>query len=153
MNSELHTWPELSKVYEDLMCGDIGLSKPLSKHGKLLASLNTLVNALSPSTKKKGEVERFPSKTKQIIVQLEWAPLGWGSDSRNRILINPKHVTLLWNGIMLQGVFGEPKLVVELMLPNADRNIFVDWAKQLFLDRQSLAGLGLLRRLAGRTLA
>lgn len=47
---------------------------------------------------------------------------------------------------MLQGVFGEPKLVVELMLPKADRKPFVEWAKQLFLDRQSLAGLGLLRQ-------
>lgn len=146
MSYNSHDWPELSRVYEDLLCGAIGLSKPLNQHGKLLNSLNTLVSALSPSTKNKGEVERYPSKTKPIIVQLDWAPLSWGADSRNRVLINPDHVTLLWNGIMLQGVFGEPKLVVELMLPKADRKPFVEWAKQLFLDRQSLAGLGLLRQ-------
>ncbi|WP_394234468.1 hypothetical protein [Pseudomonas anguilliseptica] len=146
MNADSHAWPELAHVYDDLLCKRVGLAKPLSQHGKLLDALKTLVNALSPSTKAKDEVYRYPSRTKPILIQLDWVPLGHGTDSRNRVLINPAHITLLWNAILLQGVFGEPKLVIELLSPKAKRQPLVDWAKQLFLERQSLAGLGLLRQ-------
>jgi len=146
VKSDSRTWPELAQVYDDLLCKKIGLAKPLSQHGKLLDALKTLVNALSPSTKKKDEVYRYPSRTKPILIQLDWVPLGTGTDSRNRVLINPALITLLWNAILLQGVFGEPKLVAELLEPKAKRQPLVDWARQLFLERQSLAGLGLLRQ-------
>ncbi|SDT86541.1 hypothetical protein SAMN05216296_0016 [Pseudomonas pohangensis] len=139
-------WPELAKVYENLLCSGIGLAKPLKQHGKLVDSLKTLVNALSPSTKKKDEVYRYPDRTKTIIIQLDWAPLGIGPESRNRVRINPDHITLLWNAILLQGVFGEPKLVAEFLKPTANRQPLVDWARQLFLERQTVAGLGFLRQ-------
>lgn len=146
MQAKVCNWPELAQVYDELLCKKIGLAKPLSQHGKLLDALKTLVNALSPSTKKKDEVYRYPSRTKPILIQLDWIPLGIGTDSRNRVLINPAHITLLWNAILLQGMFGEPKLVADLLKPKANRQPLVDWAKQLFLERQSLAGLGLLRQ-------
>jgi hypothetical protein len=138
-------WPELGKVYEDLLCVRVGLARPLRQHGKLLNSLNTLVNALSPSIKEKDVVFRQPDRSKPWVIQLDWEPIGGGSDSRNRVRINPEHITLLWNAILLQGVFGEPKFVVDFLKPNAKRQPFVDWARQLFLERQSLAGLGMLR--------
>lgn len=145
MKSDSRNWPELAQIYDDLLCSKIGLSRPLSQHGKLLDALKTLANALSPSRKDPAQVERTPDREKAII-QLDWTPLNYGPDSRNRVRINPKHVTLLWNAILLQGVFGEPKLVVEFLKPKANRQPLVTWARQLFLERQSLAGLGLLRQ-------
>lgn len=139
-------WPELAQIYDDLLCKKIGLAKPLSQHGKLLDALNTLVNALSPSVKNKDEVYRYPSRTKPILIHLDWTPQGTGKESRNRVRINPKHITLLWNAILLQGIFGEPKLVAEMLNKGAHRQPLIDWARQLFLERQSLAGLGLLRQ-------
>lgn len=145
MRSDRSAWLELGQVYEDLLCKQVGLAKPLSQHGKLLDALKTLVNALSPSTKKKDEVYRYPSRTRKIIIRLDWIPLGSGSDSRNRVLINPADVTLLWNAILLQGMFGEPKLVATLLDEKEDSSALIGWARDLFLERQSLAGLGLLR--------
>lgn len=145
MALDTHSWPELGRVYEDLLCTGMGLSKPLSRHGKLLNSLNTLVNALCPSTKEKDDVSRTPDKEKVRIIELAWQPLAYGKESRNRVQINPEHVTLLWNAILLQGVFGEPKLVVGFLKPKAKREPLVEWAQHLFLERHSVAGLGLLR--------
>ena len=146
MASDSRHWPELAQVYEDLLCKKVGLAKPLSQHGKLLNSINTLVNALSPSLKQKDEVDRRPDRSKPRLIHLDWMPIIGGPEGRNRVRINPEHITLLWNAILLQGVFGEPKLVVELLNPNTKRQPLVDWARQLFLERQSLAGLGLLRQ-------
>jgi hypothetical protein len=146
VKSDSGTWPELAHAYEDLLCKRIGLAKPLSQHGKLLDALKTLVNALSPSKKEPEKVERIPDRTKAIIIELDWTPLSYGPESRNRVRINPKHITVLWNAILLQGIFGEPKFVVKLLKPNAQRQALTDWARHLFLERQSLAGLGLLRQ-------
>ncbi|WP_417788160.1 hypothetical protein [Stutzerimonas xanthomarina] len=146
MKSDSRHWPELAQVYDDLLCKKIGLARPLSQHGKLLNSVNTLVNALSPSLKDKDEVDRRPDRTKHRAIHLDWEPIIGGLEGRNRVRINPAHITKLWNAILLQGVFGEPRLVVELLKPDAKRQALVDWARQLFLERQSLAGLGLLRR-------
>ncbi|WP_369989564.1 hypothetical protein [Pseudomonas xanthosomatis] len=131
---------------EELLCKRAGLARPLSQHGKLLDAVKTLVNALSPSLKAANQVYRYPDRSKLILIELQWVPLGVGKESRNRVLINPDHVTLLWNAILLQGVFGEPKLVIEFIRPNAKRQGMIDWAKELFFERQSLAGLGLLRQ-------
>lgn len=146
MKSDPRHWPELAQVYDDLLCKKVGLQSPLSQHGKLLNSLNTLVNALSPSIKEKEEVYRQPDRSKYRAIHLDWTPIVGGREGRNRVRINPAHITLLWNAILLQGVFGEPKVVVELLRPNAKRQPLVDWARHLFLERQSLAGLGLLRQ-------
>jgi hypothetical protein len=106
VQDKARNWPELAQVYDELLCKKIGLAKPLSQHGKLLDALKTLVNALSPSTKNKDEVDRYPSRTKPILIQLDWIPLGIGTDSRNRVLINPAHITLLWNAMNRPGFRG-----------------------------------------------
>lgn len=147
MKSEAAKWPELHKVYEDLLCKRVGLARPLRQHGKLLDSLNTLANALCPSIKNKDAVYRQPghNENKPRLIELHWQPLAYGPESRNRVRINPAHIPLLWNAILLQGVFGEPKFVVKFLSPTTRREPLVDWARDLFLERQSLAGLGLLR--------
>ncbi|MBU3008593.1 hypothetical protein [Cobetia amphilecti] len=139
-------WREISSVYEDLLCIKVGLSKPLSRHGKLLNSIKTLVSALSPSLKHKDDVSRRPDRSKTQHLRLDYTPIGHGCDSRNRVRINPGDVTLLWNAILLQGIFGEPKVVIQLLEQEKMRTELVEWARELFFERQSLAGLGLLRQ-------
>lgn len=146
MRPDTRAWPELPRVYETLLCDRAGLARPLRQHGKLLDSLNTLVNALCPSTKARDEVYRRPLDKSRSLIELDWQPLHHGKDSRNRVRLNPAHIPLLWNAILLQGVFGEPRLVVEFLGHQARREALADWARELLLERQTLAGLGLLRQ-------
>lgn len=141
-------WPEQSDVFEQILCIEFGLAKPLKQHGKLLDSVKTLANALCPTVKKgKGKVEWQRDRSKPMLVELDWQPPSSSSlGSRNRVRMNPAHITLFRNAILLQGVFGEPKVVVEFLTSNSKRQEYADWARQLFLERQSLAGLGLLRQ-------
>lgn len=146
MGSDRSCWPEQSEVFEQILCVEFGLAKPLSQHGKLLDSLKTLANALCPSFHGKHDVHRQIDRTKPVLVELDWAPLAYSTGSRNRVRMNPAHVTLFRNAILLQGVFGEPKIVVEFLSSNRHREEYANWARELFLHRQSLAGLGLLRQ-------
>lgn len=142
-------WPEQSEVFEQILCVEFGLAKPLSQHGKLLDSLKTLANALCPSFHGKHDVHRQIDRTKPVLLELDWAPLAYSTGSRNRVRMNPAHITLFRNAILLQGVFGEPKIVVEFLSSkelSQLRKEYAHWARELFLNRQSLAGLGLLRQ-------
>lgn len=147
MANDRPRWPEQSFVFEQILCVEFGLTKPLSKHGKLLDSLKTLGNALCPSEKQPGSVDRTADRKKTVLVELDWEPPSSTSvGSRNRVRMNPAHITLFRNAILLQGVFGEPKVVVDFLTSHIKRQEYADWARQLFLGRQSLAGLGLLRQ-------
>ena len=132
-------------MYETLLCERAGLARPLRQHGKLLDSLNTLANALCPSTKNRDEVYRRPLDRPRSLIELDWQPLHHGKDSRNRVRLNPAHIQLLWNAILLQGLFGEPRLVVDFLRYPTRREALAEWIRELFLERQSLAGVGLLR--------
>lgn len=142
MRSEKDRWPELVQVFEALLCPP--LSKPLSRHGSLRNSLNTLANALCPSTKDQTG-GRSPDKDKLRLISLHWSQVGYHDDTRNSVRIDPNDRTLLWNAILLQGVFGEPKAVVAILSDPAKRREYAEWARAVFLDRQSVVGLGLLR--------
>lgn len=148
MQTDRSLWPEQSDVFERILCIEFGLAKPLSKHGKLLNSIKTLANALCPTLKKgKDDVTWKRDPSKPLLVELDWTPAASTSvGSRNRVRMNPAHITLFRNAILLQGVFGEPKIVIEFLTSSSKRREYADWAKQLFLERQSLAGLGLLRQ-------
>ncbi|MNZ90855.1 hypothetical protein D3C78_1098260 [compost metagenome] len=143
MRSEKDRWPELIQVFEALLCPP--LSKPLSRHGSLRNSLNTLANALCPSTKDKTG-GRSPDREKLRLISLHWSQVGYHDDNRNSVRIDPNDRTLLWNAILLQGVFGEPKAVVAILTDPDKRREYAEWARAVFLDRQSVAGLGLLRQ-------
>lgn len=148
MANDRSIWPEQADVIERVLCNEFGLTKPLTQHGKLLDSIKTLANALCPTLKKgkdDGNWRRDPSKP--MLIELDWAPAASTSvGSRNRVRMNPAHITLFRNAILLQGVFGEPKIVIEFLTSDSKRQVYADWARQLFLERQSLAGLGLLRQ-------
>ena len=146
MISDKDNWPELTQVFEALLCPP--LSKPLSRHGALRNSLNTLANALCPSEKDSVNGGRKISRTKPCLISLHWQQqeLSYHDDSRSSVRINPDDKTLLWNAILLQGVFGEPKVVVDILTDLAKRTEYTEWARTLFLERQSVVGLGLLRQ-------
>lgn len=146
MISEKDRWPELTQVFESLLCPP--LSKPLSRYGSLRNSLNTLANALCPSEKDGDNGGRKISRNKSKLITLHWQQLELShhDDSRTSIRISPNDKTQLWNAILLQGVFGEPKAVVAILTDPEKRNEYAEWARTLFLDRQSVVGLGLLRQ-------
>ena len=148
MQTDHSLWPEQSDVFEKILCIEFGLAKPLGQHGKLLDSVKTLANALCPTLKKgKDNVNWERDKTKPMLVELDWTtPSSTSVGSRNRVRMNPAQITLFRNAILLQGVFGEPRVVVEFLTSDSKRREYADWARQLFLERQSLAGLGLLRQ-------
>ena len=143
MKSEKDCWPELTQVFESLLCPP--LSKPLSRHGSLRNSLNTLANALCPSERDLQTGGRRIRRDKARFISLHWQQTNYHEDSRNSVHIDPQDTTLLWNAILLQGVFGEPKAVVAILTESDKRREYAEWAHAVFLDRQSVAGLGLLR--------
>jgi hypothetical protein len=92
---------------------------------------------------------RGPLKTplSPVIRMVRRRPAGLGATgSRDSWYLNPADESLVWNAILLHGLFGAPKIVVTLIRDKTQRPAHVDWARQLFLDRQSVAGLGLLRQ-------
>ncbi|MCW8158568.1 hypothetical protein D7243_20555 [Stutzerimonas stutzeri] len=143
MKSDENCWPELATVFENLLCPP--LSKPLSRHGSLRNSLNTLANALCPSEKDVQSGGRRTRRDKARLISLHWRQCNYHEDSRSTVHIDPRDTTLLWNAILLQGVYGEPKAVIAMLTEEDKRLEYAEWASALFLDRQSVAGLGLLR--------
>ncbi|UIP32234.1 hypothetical protein [Stutzerimonas kunmingensis] len=132
-------------MLERLLCPP--LSAPLSQkqYGSLRIALNTLVEALASATVKgRGALK---TTLPPLIAMERSRTNGPGSTgSREHWYINPADEALIWNAIVLQGLFGVPKIAVLLIRERSERLAYVDWARQLFLDRQSVAGLGLLRQ-------
>lgn len=48
------------------------------------------------------------------------------------------------NAVLLQGIFPEPKVVIKLFNSVAERRSHAQWARELLLERQSVAGLALV---------
>jgi len=145
VRSDRRTWPEHTAVLERLLCPP--LSPPLSqkRYGSLRDALNTLIDALgSKTTRGRGALK----ETLAPLLSIErFRPDGPGATgSRERWCINPDDEVLVWNAIILQGLFGAPKVAITLIRDSSERQAHADWARQLFLNRQSVAGLGLLRQ-------
>jgi hypothetical protein len=131
-------------VLERLLCPP--LSAPLSQkqYGALRVSLNTLIEALASAGKGRGALKA----TLPPLIDMKRSRLnGPGArGSRERWQLNPDNEVLIWNAILLQGLFGVPKIAITLIREHSERKAYVGWASQLFLGRQSVAGLGLLRQ-------
>ena len=132
-------------VLERLLCPP--LSAPLSQkqYGGLRIALNTLVEALASETVK-GRGALKTTLPPLIAMERRRTDGPGAKNSRENWYINPADEALIWNAIVLQGLFGVPKIAVLLIRERSERQVYVDWARQLFLDRQSVAGLGLLRQ-------
>lgn len=145
MRSDAKKWPEHTTILERLLCPPLLAPLSQKQYGALRIALNTLVEALaSPTVKGRG-----PLKTilPPLMDMKRDRPSGPGATgSREHWYINPNDEVLIWNAIILQGLFGAPKTAVMLIREPSERQAYVDWAMQLFLDRQSVAGLGLLRQ-------
>lgn len=145
MRSDSKQWPEHTEVLERLLCPP--LSRPLSqkRYGGLRIALNTLVEALAGETVK-GRGALKTTLPPLITMERRRTDGPGATHSREHWYINPADEALIWNAIVLQGLFGVPKIAVLLIRECSERQAYVDWARQLFLERQSVAGLGLLRQ-------
>lgn len=132
-------------MLERLLCPP--LSAPLSQkqYGGLRIALNTLVEALANETVK-GRGALKNTLPPLIAMERRRTDGPGAKNSRENWYINPVDEALIWNAIVLQGLFGVPKIAVLLIRDRSERQGYVDWARQLFLERQSIAGLGLLRQ-------
>lgn len=145
MGSNSKQWPEHTEILERLLCPP--LSRPLSQkqYGGLRTALNTLVEALARETVK-GRGALKTTLPPLIAMDRRRADGPGAFDTREHWYINPADEALIWNAIVLQGLFGVPKIAVLLIRECSERQAYVDWARQLFLELQSVAGLGLLRQ-------
>jgi len=58
--------------------------------------------------------------------------------------IPAKEMLAVRNAVLLQGIFPEPKVVIKLFTAVAERHSYAQWARELLLERQSVAGLALV---------
>jgi hypothetical protein len=101
----------------------------LAAHPSLRNAANTLINALK--------------KAKVIAIGKE--RYEYSTSDRSRLLIPQDAVSCLVNAVLLQGIFAEPKVVVGLITGIEDRAEYATWAREILVNRQSVAGLGLVR--------
>ncbi|WP_110188558.1 hypothetical protein [Pokkaliibacter plantistimulans] len=102
----------------------------LSKHPVLRHSVSTLVTAL----------------TKDKVLHLQKVKEFHTTGSRSRKTLPASDLTTLSNAIILQGIFGEPKIVRSLFTDPATRSGHADRARSLLLERQSVASVGLINQ-------
>lgn len=132
-------------MLERLLCPPLSVPLSQKQYGGLRDALNTLIEALaSPTSKGRGALQT--TLPPLIAMERRRTDGPGGKNSRENWYINPSDEALIWNAIVLQGLFGAPKIAVVLIRERTERQAYVDWARQLFLDRQSVAGLGLLRQ-------
>jgi hypothetical protein len=111
-------------------------------YGDLRNALNTLIDALATETKGRGPY----GVTQAPLIKRQSAGGSGAPNARKRWLLDPADAPLIWNAILLQGIFGTSKAAVMLIREVEQRQAYADWARTLFVDRQSVAGLGLLRQ-------
>lgn len=105
------------------------LGVTLAKHPSLRNSVNTLLSAL----------------TKAKVIAIDKVPVKFSVKNKAHTLVPQKATTALVNAVLLNGVFGAPKLVVGLFTGSSNRVEYAKHARALLIDRQSVAGLGLVR--------
>ena len=105
------------------------LGVKLVAHPNLRNCANTLLNALT--------------KAKAITINKE--PIAFSVKNTARLLIPKQAAVAIFNAVLLNGVFGAPKLVVGLFTGSSSRTEYADYARGVLVERQSVAGLGLVR--------
>ncbi|WP_313506194.1 hypothetical protein [Stutzerimonas kunmingensis] len=101
----------------------------LAKHPPLRNSVNTLARALDNA---------------KLIVLVDGSRGATSSEYR-KLSVTSADAICLVNAVLLQGIFSEPKVIIKLITDPAERRQHATIAKSLLLDRQSVAGLGLVR--------
>lgn len=98
----------------------------LAKHDSLRNAVITLGKALE-----KASLIKFHHKNQDD-----------GDSTRQALGVKATDRVRLINAVLLQGVFGEPKKVIELFTDPVKRVNYAAWAKILLIDQQSIAGQG-----------
>lgn len=73
--------------------------------------------------------------------------LGGGLGSRSRIWIHPDQLNLIFNAVILQGLFSETKKITKILEDSGKCNFrheMADFAQVILLGRQSIVGISLL---------
>ena len=112
MRSDSEHEIEHTQMLERLLCPP--LSPPLSQkqYGTLRVALNTLIEALAPPKVKKEQDALKPRPPPLIRMTRRRADGPGAGDGRERWYIHPDDEVLVWNAIVLQGLFGAPKISV-----------------------------------------
>lgn len=100
-----------------------------SRIPKLRNSINTLVGAL----KKKG-----------ILVDAN-APIEFTASERERWYLHEKDLVAFHNAVILHGIYAEPKVVIRIFQNQDERKELAVWARDILINRQSVASIGLIR--------
>lgn len=107
--------------------GALGIK--LASFPALRNSANTLLNAL----------------IKEKVISISKERFEYSTSDRSKLLIPKSSAPCLVNAVILQGVFAEPRIVLGLITGDKDRAEYANWARELLVNRQSVAGLGLVR--------
>ena len=105
------------------------LGVTLARHAPLRNAVNTLAKALA----------------KAKVIELREERFEYSASDRKRLAIAQADVVCLVNAVLLQGIFSEPRVVIKILTNSCDRAQYAEWARELLLGRQSVAGLGLVR--------
>jgi hypothetical protein len=97
---------------------------PLAKHEAMRSDVGYLLKAMA----------------KAGVIKLEEGLLTHKKSWR----IPAKEMLAVRNAVLLQGIFPEPKVVIKLFNSVAERRSHAQWARELLLERQSVAGLALV---------
>lgn len=101
-----------------------------SRVPKLRNSINTLVGAL---------------KKKKILDDAN-APIEFTASERERWYLKAKDLVAFHNSVILHGIYSEPKVVVKIFENVDERKELAGWTRDILINRQSVASIGLIRR-------
>ena len=97
---------------------------PLAKHEAMRSDVDYLLKAMA----KAGVITL---ETKPVVHKKSWR-------------VPAKEMLAVRNAVLIQGIFPEAKIVIKLFNSVAERHSHAQWARELLLERQSVAGLALL---------
>lgn len=100
-----------------------------SRVPKLRNSINTLVGAL---------------KKKKILDDAN-APIEFTASERERWYLSTKDLAAFHNAVIFHGIYSEPKVVIKIFENVDDRKDLAGWARDILINRQSVASVGLIR--------
>lgn len=100
-----------------------------SRVPKLRNSINTLVGAL---------------KKKKILADAN-APIEFTASERERWFLKRKDLVAFHNAVILHGIYSEPKVVIKIFKNEDERKELAKWARDILINRQSVASVGLIR--------
>lgn len=82
---------------------------------------------------------------KAKVITINEVPVEFSVKSKVHWFFPKPSAIALFNAVLLNGIFGAPRLVVGLFTGLSNRQEYADYARAILVERQSVAGLGLVR--------